>query len=256
MRYREYCPAVHTRSANLIPETDLKGKHGYASIYSFREEHAQAIIANGSSQGFKQYPVLARFLVIDLDDGGASLPAVLEKLKGQNVGYTLYESGGKGYHVFVNCEQKESVDLPYQHKILAKQVAPACDVSLYRHSSLIRLPGTIHEKTGKPKTLLEVFKGSEILTLPEVIETAPSLSELVVGNKEALFLYYSTISNALSKPMGAGFRRNALWRISVDGARAGIPYDRVLADCLTVNSEFEQPKSEEEVDAIVRRSYG
>lgn len=253
MLYREYCETVHDRTGNMLPESALLRLPGFCSVFSFGDLDSLEIINNKSSRGFKNYRVSARNLVIDLDDGEESIHELLKLLRELDYSYTAYVSGGKGYHIFIKCEESYRIDLPALHQVMAVNLAPTCDRSLYRHSSLIRLPGTVHEKTGKIKEVIERHLGSNLLMLPELAIAPPR--EIVKSSRTAVYMYYQTLADAVQYSIATGGRHNKLWQIAKDGFEAGIPYNQVLSDMQVANAFFSPPKELYEVEHVLETTY-
>lgn len=251
--FREHTNDVHDRRGNLVENESLKGQTGFVSVYSFDESAALAIRAQGNSRDFKRFPVHSKLLMIDLDDGDASLGSVRERLDKAGYSYTVFSSGSKGYHIYVRCEEAFSTDLPALHRHLALELAPTCDVTLYRPNSLIRLPGTIHSKTGRPKTLVAKVEGPHLLKLPKL--TIIAAPELVKTEKVALYCYFKTLADAVEYPPNVGGRHNQLWKIAKDGYDAGIPKDAVLDAMSLVNNLFDEPKTDTDLEIVVNATY-
>jgi len=238
----------------MIPLSVLGQVTGYRSHYLFDETDALAIRATGCSQGFSQYIVSADQVIIDLDDGDASVVALEARINALGYGYELWESGGKGWHFVLFHELIRSADLPFSHRCFVLDLAPTADLSLYRHSSLISLPGRKHPKTGRKKKLIRKKEGSLVTfamkqnPIPEFkLKAGGGLSLTVAGLNN-----FATM--ALIEPQ-LGNRHTKIWSASKQLADAGWEFDTVLGLACEVNNTWKTPKSNEEVRAAVFQAY-
>lgn len=252
MYYREWCATTRDRKGFLLPETEVFARPGYTSVFAFRPEDAAEIKQAGHSRGFAKYPVTSDELVIDLDDGSASVPAVTHELTRRGASFDTYSSGGKGYHFIVKVTPTLGTDTPTRHRALALQIAPSCDTSLYFHNSLVRLPGTVHELTGAKKRLIGTCKGS-VLELPEVAPAAYHTPDL--SDRDMLAFAFDNVSRLLLGPSTASGRRRALWGVCEDFHRAGAAGHLVQEVLRTVNQTFSPPKEDSEVQRVFHSRY-
>jgi hypothetical protein len=88
---------------------------GYSSVYAFYEPDARMIRMQGNSRGFARFPVYAECLILDIDGGDEQMKRVIPKLDAMGLGYQVYISGGKGYHIYIPHDPIYSPDLPYSH---------------------------------------------------------------------------------------------------------------------------------------------
>lgn len=252
--YREYCRTPQDRRGNMVEESILKGRQGYTSVFSFEENDAFDIQEAGHSRGLKQYAVSAKYLIMDFDDGMGSAEKVSNILTDRRVSHWVFSSGGKGAHVYAKCIEVYSVDLPDRHRNLALSLSPACDTSIYRHNSLIRLPGTIHERTGNRKELISVFEGSQEL-VPIASAEPIIFASLPVSNQDSLYFMFLQMAHAADQEVSAGHRHEVLWRVVADCYRAGLSFPTTVELCLIINAQFKPPKDENIVRAVVEARY-
>lgn len=153
------------RPPNFYRSDELHSKQcRFASVYAVTHEAAQAIQETAkTAQGFKGIVWSSR-LWVDFDTEEAGRVAE-QKLKESGYDFVVYHTGNRGYHIGIARDAKPSHTLPQQDKAWVSANLPGADLSLYWHLHLIRLPGTIHEKTGKPKTLI-LRKDGRSLQLP------------------------------------------------------------------------------------------
>lgn len=254
MYYAEHCRTVNDRHGNVKPVHQIVGQQGYISVFRFSEIDAEIIRAQGHSRGLDRFKVGSEVLYLDFDDGDVSAAEASEWLVNQKVTHWVYASGGKGCHVLARCEPGYSHVLPQQHAILAGVVDARHDPSLYTHGHLVRLPGTVHEKTGNKKELLWKYEGDQVLPLPPEPVYVPK-EEILITDKDALYFMFRALSQALETDTKPGNRHSILWRIPVDCRRAGISYAACREIMHAVNAHFLPPKDAAEVDAVLESGY-
>ncbi len=251
--YKEHCLTVYDRRGNMKPVEALRGQQGYTTVFGFSEQDAEIIKSSGNSRGLQQYNVGSSCLIMDFDDGEKSAISVSETLQERDITHWVFESGGKGMHIYAQCETGYSQSLPYQHAKLAASLSDACDPSLYRHNSLIRLPGTIHERTGKPKTLRSSFSGVASLQLPPVPVYFPE--PMPVTNRDNLYFMFAQMASFLDGDVTPGHRHDCIWRLTNDCYRAGLSFDATLELAQTINEQFKPPKDSLDVARVVEERY-
>ncbi len=260
--YREWARQLSARHGTMVPVEQFDRiikcvrDPGYSSVYAFSEEAAKEIEASGMSRGFDKFETISDTLPIDLDDGGASWPALQERLKGLR--YERYFSGSKGMHVILHHEPIQSMDLPYSHKNVVKSFNTAADMTLYQAGRILSLPGRIHPKTKKPKTLIEVVEG-DLIEVP-LVEKPPvdfNFGETLGGDVEvALF----NLLGLQTSPPPDGLKHIRLWQVSTDLFKAGFTHSAVAEFILKIVAGWATNLSEEDImkpiDQAWRRLHG
>lgn len=263
MLYREWASSVQDRKGRMITLDAVKTllKHhnpGYASVYSFSEDAALEIKANGHSRGFDKFPVISSSLTMDIDSGDEGLRAVTEVLEGLKLAFEVWDSGGKGSHVIIPHQMIESIDLPYSHwKVVEGMgLGGIVDQSLYQHGRLISLPGRVHPKTKKRKSFVRASEGSLIdvplVTNPKVFE--PTFD--AHGGIDELSAGLMRMINLVINEPSQGNRHVRAWGASLDLANAGLSYDTVLDILLRINETWINKKGEDEITLAVQQAFG
>jgi hypothetical protein len=236
-------------------ERVLKTVHnpGYSSIYSFDESAAIEIIESKCSRGFDKYVAYSDQLVIDLDDGDATLPDVEAKLVELGYKYDLYSSGGKGYHIILFHELIGSPDLPWSQLRFVDNLGFKCDRSLYQHGRILSLPGRVHEKTKQRKRLLKQVSGS-LIEFPLVARpTITPVFEGLCGLDSLQGGLASLIGMSMCEP-DIGNRHMSFWTVARDLLRAGLKPETILDVLLRINETWRNKKPPEEVENAVRQA--
>lgn len=225
---------------------------GFRSVYLFDSISAATISATGSSKGFKQYAVYSDHLFIDLDGGDPALLAAERALEG--FAYEVWSSGGKGYHIMLPTPMYCGVDLPQAHLEFVGALGCGADLSLYRHSSLIALPGRVHAKTGARKTKVKDVDGRQ-LTIKEPL-VLPKAFNLAFTDEAPISFAFMRLASLCETPPAQGNRHTTAWSISSQLAKSGLSFETVLELVLKMNSEWDNAKPEEEIERAVKQAFG
>jgi len=259
MLYREWCQRPQLRKGLMVKADALsvfmRGRDtGYCSVYLFNEADAKQIEASRSSKGLSQYEVHSDCVFIDIDTGDRDLRACTDRLRSMGLGYTVYSSGSKGYHVVVPLTDIVSgKDVPYSQFKWVQGLGMQFDPTVYRPNSLIALPGRLHPKTGIPKRLIETVDGAP-LDLPIVV--APALNTRYEADSDALGRAITQLGMLVLNPPDEGGRHVSIWKTAKSMAEAGIAEDTTLDLLRVINESWETPKSEQGLIEAVRGAYG
>jgi len=252
--FYEYCTAVNYRYGNVID--NLEGKTGYRSIFGFSEKDSLEIRKSRSSSNFSGFCQYADTLFIDLDDGDKSVGVVSDWLNKNEINYTVWSSGGKGYHFHISIDPMYSIDAAHSHKEYVRKLCEAlkieADLSIYRASGLIRLPDTVHEKTGRIKKLLEKKEGY-LLEIP-LTEKDIFVPVMELDDAGLFFKAVTRLAVAKEQPM-LGMRHTTLWSIAKSFCDAGVSYETTLELLERLNESWQNRKDLKEVTRAVQQAY-
>lgn len=226
---------------------------GYSSLYGVTEGAARAITEEGTAAGFKGV-VWAERLWLDIDSYEAA-QGVEEKLVAMKLDFVAYDSGGKGAHFGILRSHPPSHLLPQKDREWARRNFPECDTSLYTHLHLLRLPGAVHESTGRKKELVSSHPG-QALILPPLERKTVNVTRVAPASSLPSVFTMRRVMFA-SMPVPPGRRHEQLVKLAFalrDDAR--VSADLALWWCLEVNKQFSEPKNESEVEHIVGSVYG
>jgi hypothetical protein len=241
-------------SAEVLATSATHRNAGFRTVYGFSEQDAAAIRATGRSAGLAYYTPCADTLIIDLDDGEKTLPILLNRILSRGLRCEVWSSGGKGYHLVLSHDLICDKRLPYSHFRYVEQLATGLkfDDTLYRASSLISLPGRLHNKTKRKKRLIEVWEGENVMfDLFEKTETFSSIGDDLSMLQEAI----SHLQDLSVRQPREGQRHNRLWLCAKCFAEAGVTRETVEELLIGVNAQWENPKDEAEVKEAVRQAY-
>lgn len=228
---------------------------GYVSHYAFSQEDAALIKERGHSRGFDEFAVWANCLIIDIDTGReADLRQALSKLQG--IRLDVYSSGSKGFHIQVWHRWMQSEHLPHSHLmwVEAQGLGIPYDRTMFQHGRIVSLPGRIHPKTKRRKTLLFRQRG-RLIDVPIIAPPQPTFNFEGQGDLDKLQSALLRVANVASIDPAPGDRHRHLWGTAEDLARAGISYETALELLLNINDRWSNPKSPDEVRASVSSAY-
>jgi hypothetical protein len=259
--YKEWCPTVYMRGRFLPLErinriTQTVEDPGYASVYEFHPNSVEAM--KETKQKFNTFPVRSDGIVIDVDEM-ERLPVVEEAIKARKVPYTVWLSGGKGYHFYIPHKPHYSLNLPLRQRKWVETLGVDVDFSIYQHGRIISLPGRVHPKTGRKKIMLRQVWGNTAVDLPNIDQQESSQQVIYPGlgesTQEQLLYLVWKLEKALRLPPEEGNRHTTLWHLSKSCAEAGLSFNVAVGLILAVNDSFTNPKHSEEALKAIQQGY-
>jgi hypothetical protein len=242
---------------------ELEGRTGFSSLYQVDKATAEAITAAGTCAGFKGV-VWSKRLWLDVDDYN-KCDAVEERLREMGYGYVAYDSGGRGGHFAIlrssGNRNRANHLLPQQDRQWVQEHFPECDSTIYTHLHPFRLPGTVHQSTGKEKQCVGRASG-KALELPDYKEQR----EAVRGEQQlfwpssmaadrSIFNNTFIMRNTQIIPK-QGERHQTLVRLIYALRDGGYSKELALWWVLEANKRWLPPKSYEEVEKAILSIYG
>ena len=232
----------------VLGESDLKG---FSSLYQVTAETAAAIEQAGTVKGFKGV-VWSKRLWMDFDNPDAARRAD-GKLKEMGYDYISYSTGNRGMHFGILRSNPPSHLLPLLDKTWVKTHFPEADLSIYTHLHPFRIPGTVHEKTGRPKVLIAEHRGS-ILTLPPL--KREEMQIVSTGQREGKSVFDCFYVMANTVPVSNGQRHQIMIRLlNALKNDAGVPMDIAMWWTNEWNKMLSEPKEDHEIEKAVRSIY-
>lgn len=229
-------------------QSDLRG---FTSLYQVTEETAKAIEQAGTVKGFKGI-VWSERLWLDFDNEDAARRAD-SRLKEMGYDYVCYTTGNRGLHFGILRDHIPSHLLPLLDKAWVKANFPEADSSIYTHLHPFRVPGTVHEKTGRPKTLLFERRGRTLVLPPLKREEMQIIS---FGQKQGKSVFDCFYVMANTVPVTAGQRHSTLVKlINALKNDAGVSMDIAMWWASEWNKMLSEPKEEYEIEKAIRSIY-
>lgn len=242
-----------THSYNYRPEQELADMSGFRSICKYQPEDAQEAKDNRSTRILKGRVLYIDTLFLDFDDCEKDANNFHRWLKDEDVSYERFNSGNRSVHFHIPVVVPPSPHAAYTCKQYVKELTHnTADTSYFHHAGLFRLTGTVHEKTGNPKVLLETGGVSPLeFSLVEpankflVLDTDLDLLQVVMLNYESMLFNGPT----------PGHRHMKLWQIGKDMSQAGLSVSTAIELCERLNETWHDPKTQDEVEAAVMGAY-
>jgi hypothetical protein len=229
---------------NFISRNELPNA-GFASLYGVDAGTAQALQQAGTTTGFKGVVWTDR-LWLDIDNYTAC-EAVEERLRRMNVDFVGYDTGGRGGHFGVRRDAHPSHLLPAMDRQWAEANIPEADRCIYTHLHPFRLPGTVHDSTGRTKREACSARGSSLTLPPFTKQEMPTIPNSG-GQRQSVFDCPRVMMN--SAPNN-GARHPQLLRLAYALRDLGVSNMEARWWIAQVNMTFEMPKDEAYLDKLV-----
>ena len=219
----------------------------FVGMYGYNGGTLAKVQLANSTAGLRGMPVAADLLYIDVD---SLREEVLEQVRIALKDYQYFEyfSGSKGSHFQLPHQMIDSANLVNSHKEFVQSLGLGhlVDMSIYRESGIIRVEGSVHEKTGIKKHLLHINNGKK-LKLPIVVMPPWEIPEMETSVEEEL-----KYRQNLLRDVGVGGRHRHFYILFQNGRRAGRTSSEIMNDIQWYNRRLKDPKSEEDVENEVR----
>jgi hypothetical protein len=240
-------------TAEFIPVEDMKHNTGYRSVFAWSREDADAAVAAGTVKVLKDRPAFADTIFVDFDNNKESAYAFRQRLLDEDFLYEMYTSGGRSIHFHISMVPQYDIRVPYSVRNFMQNFKQfAYDPSVYNYCSLFRLSGTVHEKTGKPKTLIEQ-DGFYHVSL-DLLE--PPKINLVTTDHDALAVAIALYTNYLGGGVAEGGRYTVQWKVAKAFQEAGLSFDTALELVLAMDESWKNlSKGMEETKRAVKDAY-
>lgn len=230
---------------------ELSQHIGFQSAFGFDRDVMEICQKENSLKPLKALPVYCDTLLMDFDSNDeAASKFELDKLVGIN--YQKFHSGNRSIHFHIKIFPIIDNSVPMRIKQWVKKHAPEADLSFYHHGGLYRLPGTIHDKTSKPKVELNsINAGNGVIYIPHL-----ELCEFVENRNQNNTALQQWVGQLLMMPEGDDGRHPTLFKVASCSARSRISLDKTIESCLSWNKLVcTRPLDEAEVEQYVRRVY-
>lgn len=221
----------------MLTVDDIYNRTGFISVYGFDEETKDEIVENKGTFGLRGRKLYSDCLFLDIDDNDALASEITRSLVGSKVKFDKYHTGGRGWHFHIYIEPMVGADVAYRQKRWVGHHFPGSDLSLYKTSGIIRLPGTYHSNNpGRRKELREQHDG-DLLTL--TLEDLPvSVGDWCVEENLDTEAILDTL---LMKAASAGGRNNAIYQRAMLMSKLDIEEDKALRILSKYNSMLVSP---------------
>ena len=243
----EYTREVFYRSGLFVPVTQIFTHTGFRSVYAY---NAHDVHGKEDSKGLNAFMPHANTLPIDCDTQNV-FNDVLNKVLLTNLKYKAYTSGNKGGHIELFHNWIGSFQLPYFHKITALSFNRAIDVSIYKPSSLYRLPNTTHIKSGNKKVLIQQGEGGQ-LELPSPFVFAIPQPATLIKEDDGNGFAFTRLAQMYGANVPIGTRFWTLWNIGKSLTEHGLSYATVKELLSNLNNSWTNPKEDYDMELLYK----
>jgi len=208
-KYYRVCTHLKDKGI-LLKEGDSLEKYkkgeAYVSAFRYNKDHKKLFTEKGSVAGISD--VTTDIIYFDLDNADLEVARqdtikVLDRLKEYGVSNTtICLSGSKGYHLALHTTTSFS---PIEARTLAVNLAgdlSSFDSSIYNANRLIRIEGSVHQKTGLRKTRVSEQELRE-LKIADLKSLATKEYEYSKPAKETLTEPFLSLSKPIIKESSA-----------------------------------------------------
>jgi hypothetical protein len=223
-------------SPKLMESPDRQ--YTYRSLYGYGPETTKMIETNGNTRGLKGQPVFSDLIIIDCDTGEEGL-VVQNRLEALGVNFEQWLTGNRGCHFHIPIEPMYGTDVIWSQTLWLTDIGlwDVIDTSIYREGGQIRVPGAVHEKTGRVKEKVRTVEGDKPRIPIKKQPNTPVQSNHVPGTPEAKEEYRRNLLYRRSEG-GRHTHMYILWR---RGIEAGLDLETIKEDIRKWNEERAEP---------------
>lgn len=240
-------------TAKFVSVDEILNHTGYRSVFAWNSEDAALASSAGTVKVLKDKPAFADTIFVDFDNNEKGALAFKGELDNQDIIYEMYTSGGRSIHFHIFMLPVYDVLVPNSvRKFMENFKQHGYDPSVYNYCSLFRLSGTIHEKTGKPKALIE--RGGFYLL--ELNLVAPDKIAIIPADHDALAVAMALYSNYIGGGVAEGGRYTVQWKVAKALQEAGLSFDTALELILIMDGSWKNlSKGPTETRRAVQDAY-
>jgi hypothetical protein len=236
----------------FVPIDRVYEYQGFRSIFGIKDLAAAKCKQEGSTAGLTDDDLYCDTLFLDFDNDTTAEDKARDALLDKKVKFSEYTTGGRGRHFHVPIRVLTSGSITSDVKGFVRDNFPGADLSIYKTSGIIRLPGTYHEKyPGRKKELIKTVRGGllEIKQNDELYPMPKVVREVEENSTEALF-------SALFRPIKEGGRNTKIFILGCLAKESGLPFDEALNMALKYNmTQVWPPLPDNEILATIRSSF-
>lgn len=222
----------------LVPITDVANYTGFRSVYGYPEELAQLINERGSTRELVGRCVYSDKLFVDFDHGDGS--DLLAWLYDEQIEHSVWDTGNRGLHVHIMIEPMLDPLVPQSQQAWVREHIPGADLSFYIHGGIVRLPGTVHQKTGRTKVKRQEIRSGRPLEIPLVdLPDTP----VYMPTSQQLASFYQHVLRTKTE----GGRRQFAWHLATLAAAEGIDFTVAFRAIMWWNTRNCKPSLPESV---------
>lgn len=240
-------------TAHFVSVDDLDIYTGYRSVFAWSKEDAVEAKTAGTVKVLKDRPAFTDTIFVDFDNNEKGALAFKKDLDDEDLLYEMYTSGGRSLHFHIPTVPAYDIRVPNSvRKFMQNFSQHGYDQSVYNYCSLFRLSGTIHEKTGKPKELID--RGGFFTLELNLVE--PDKIAIIPTEHDALAVAMAIYCNYIGTGVAEGGRYTVQWKVAKAFQEAGLSFDTALELVLAMDESWKNlSKGPEETKRAVRDAY-
>lgn len=203
----------------LVSREEAYSMTGFISVCGYPEVTADLIKSQGGTFGLAEMPLYVDRVVLDFDDADESYKSSLDYCVEQGWPYAAYNTGGRGYHIHIFVEPYEERGAHLRMLNWVKSHFKGYDPSLYKSSSVTRIPGTRHTQTRRRMEAVSTFTGP---TRPDIRDAKLPMPVAAHRDVDMCEDRATIFSLMLDKHVSRGGRRNYAFQLVACGLDAGV----------------------------------
>lgn len=234
----EYRTEKYRRGAPLLLDTPSR-QFRYRSLYGYGPDTAQDIHSRGNTRDLAGCPVYSDCIVVDCDTE-VEAETVKERLTELDIPFELWLTGNRGCHFHIPIEPMYGTDVIWSQTCWLRDIGiwDIIDTSIYRENGQIRVPGAVHEKTGRVKEKVMNAVGTAIkIDRRTPPPTITNRREVVDGSPEARHEYFRNLMYQRFE----GGRHGHMFILWCRGNEAGFSSETIFNDIRWWNSRCAIP---------------
>lgn len=236
--YYVITPTVHRRPPLQFAQYNLLHLYvGFRSVYGFTSDQRDLLLSRQHLRRISHMPVIAQDLLVDFDEQPLQAQVFQEYLQEQGLMFNMYDSGNRSVHFHVACSWMEGTWVPYAQREWARRHAVGCDLTIYRHTGMFRLPYTWHEKRPGHRKQLRLSVSGHLLDIPRAEPPLRLLPTTQLPSDEAL----DKFKVGLTRFQSLGGRRIHAWYLGAMACDAGLGLDEAVDAVLQWNQTHSYP---------------
>lgn len=160
--YREIVRGMQGKNGTVMVGRGKLINVSYGDMISYAGERDMFYSHFGYKLDSMESEQLVNHIVVDFDVDGDPIPLIMKQLElviKEGFDYSLYYSGSKGFHIVLPNEWGFTHDDIHNKTVLntvSSLFNGQCDITLYNHRSLVRMPNTINGKSGLYKRRVDI----------------------------------------------------------------------------------------------------
>lgn len=239
---------------DFVPGTSLDSYTGFRSICAYGAADVKAAQKAGTITALREVPHFCEHIFLDFDDNAEAAKEAVTWFFTNGYTHTSYDSGGRSIHIEAPITPLYHKNAAYSIRKFSEQFVRV-DTSYQHYAGLFRLPGTLHEKTGRPKVMLTHMDGGT-LSIPLIDRPVSGLTfkkDKLAG--DALIPYIGYYQTLIGSCPSEGGRYKALLTQAFNFQELGFSIDTTEDLLAALNGTWNNPKTPLEIRKICQDAY-